>query len=113
MSDRYLFIPITKTAISDDKSKTAKPVGSQYYIPTYYPNITVTEQDTYIITKGTDRLDLIANDFYGDSTLWWIISAANNNITRGLLFPVPGTQLRIPLNIGAILAEFNDFNQAR
>jgi nucleoid-associated protein YgaU len=109
MSDRYLFIPITKTAISDDKSKTAKPVGTQYYIPTYYPNITVTEQDTYIITKGTDRLDLIANDFYGDSTLWWVLAMAND-LPGDSIFVGDGIQLRIPANLSLALAEFNRVN---
>jgi len=109
MSDRYLFIPITKTAISDDKSKTAKPVGTQYYIPTYYPNITVTEQDTYIITKGTDRLDLIANDFYGDSTLWWVLAMAND-LPGDSIFIGDGVQLRIPANLSLALAEFNRVN---
>jgi nucleoid-associated protein YgaU len=109
MSDRYLFIPITKTSISDDKSKTAKPVGTQYYIPTYYPNITVTEQDTYIITKGTDRLDLIANDFYGDSTLWWVLAMAND-LPGDSIFIGDGVQLRIPANLSLALAEFNRVN---
>jgi len=109
MSDRYLFIPITKTAIGDDKSKTAKPVGTQYYIPTYYPNITVTEQDTYIITKGTDRLDLIANDFYGDSTLWWVLAMAND-LPGDSIFIGDGVQLRIPANLSLALAEFNRVN---
>jgi hypothetical protein len=87
--------------------------GKPYYKGKFYPNIPVSETDLYIITTSGDRLDSLANSYYRDSTLWWVIAAANNNITQGLLFPVPGTQLRIPLNIGAILAEFNDFNQAR
>jgi hypothetical protein len=109
MSDRYLIIPIEKTTISDDKSKSARPVGTQYYLPTYYPNITVTEQDSYIITKGTDRLDLIAQDFYGDSTYWWIIAAANN-LEGDSLFPGEGSQIRIPSNISLALAEYNQEN---
>ena len=111
MSDRYLVIPVEKTTISDDKSKSARPVGTQYYRPTYYPNITVTEQDSYIITKGTDRLDLIAQDFYGDSTYWWIIAAANN-LEGDTLFPGEGAQIRIPSNISLALAEYNQENSS-
>ena len=109
MSDRYLFIPTTRIAISDAKSKSSRPVGTEYYIPTYYPNITVTPEDTYIITKGVDRLDLIAYDFYGDSTLWWVIASANN-LEGDSLFIAGGTQIRSPANIDLALAEYNREN---
>ena len=55
------------------------------------------DDDIYIITQETDRLDLLANEFYGDSTLWWIIAQANNlnAVNIGL---DAGVQLRIPKN---------------
>jgi len=55
------------------------------------------DDDIYIITQETDRLDLLAHQFYGDSTLWWIIANANNlnGINIGL---DAGMQLRIPKN---------------
>lgn len=55
------------------------------------------DDDIYIITQETDRLDLLAHEFYGDSTLWWIIANANNlnGINIGL---DAGIQLRIPKN---------------
>ena len=109
MSDRYLFIPIEKTLISDDKSPSARPAGTQYYRPTYYPNVTVTSQDNYIVTKITDRLDLIANDFYGDSTLWWV-SAMANNLSGDSLYPGEGVQIRVPANLSLVLAEYNRDN---
>jgi hypothetical protein len=109
MSDRYLFIPIERKTLSYDKSPSAKPVGTQYYRPTYYPNITVTPQDNYIITKTTDRLDLIAFDFYGDSTLWWILAMANN-LPGDSLYPGKGVQIRIPANLSLVLAEYNRDN---
>jgi len=109
MSDRYLFIPIKKTALSNDKSPSSRPVGTQFYSPTYYPDITVTEQDNYIITKNTDRLDLIASDFYGDSTLWWVLAMANN-LQGDSLYPGEGIQIRIPANISLVLEEYNQDN---
>ena len=109
MSDRYLFIPIEKTLISDDKSPSARPAGTQYYRPTYYPNVTVTSQDNYIVTKITDHLDLIANDFYGDSTLWWVIAMANN-LSGDSLYPGEGVQIRVPANLSLVLAEYNRDN---
>lgn len=84
-----------------------------YYKGRFYPNIPVSGYDMYVVTTIGDRLDSLANSYYRDPTLWWIISVANNNITKGMLNPVPGTQLRIPMNIGDILAQYNDFNNAR
>lgn len=84
-----------------------------YYKNVLYPNVPLSESDVYIITTVGDRLDSLAYSYYQDSTLWWVISMANNNITRGTLYPVPGTQLRIPTDINAVLEQFNRFNQIR
>jgi len=85
--------------------------GIPYYKGNIYPTIPLSENDVYIITTVGDRLDSLANDYYNDSNLWKIISVANNNITRGSLFPVPGTQLRIPLDINNILKKIEEFNK--
>jgi len=87
--------------------------GVPYYQGKLYPNIPLSNNDFYIITSVGDRLDNLAYNYYGDSSLWRIISAANNNVTRGSLFPQPGTQLRIPTDLNAVLKLFNDFNSAR
>jgi hypothetical protein len=87
--------------------------GKPYYKAKVYPNIPLSENDIYVITTIGDRLDSLAYTYYQDSSLWWVISVANNNITKGSLFPVPGTQLRIPLNVGAILELCDKFNKAR
>ena len=97
----------------DNATKLKTDTGKPYYKSKVYPNIPLSSTDIYVITTSGDRLDSLAYSYYRDPTLWWIISVANNNITRGLSSPVPGTQLRIPLNISAILAQFNEFNQAR
>ena len=87
--------------------------GQPYFKQRFYPNIPLSENDVYIITTVGDRLDSLANSYYNDSTLWWIIAAANNNATKGALYPTPGTQLRIPTNLNAVLSLFNQFNKAR
>jgi nucleoid-associated protein YgaU len=87
--------------------------GKSYLKGKFYPNIPLSESDNYVITTIGDRLDLLAYQYYRDSTLWWVISMANNNITKGLLYPEPGTQLRIPINISSVIREFNTFNNAR
>ena len=87
--------------------------GKPYYKGKVYPNIPLSETDVYIITNIGDRLDSLAYSYYNDVNLWWIISAANNNITKGSMFPVPGTQLRIPTNLNSVLQLFDKFNKAR
>jgi nucleoid-associated protein YgaU len=87
--------------------------GQPYFKQKFYPNIPLSENDVYVITTIGDRLDSLANSYYNDSTLWWVIAAANNNATKGALYPTPGTQLRIPTNLNAVLSLFNQFNKAR
>ena len=96
-----------------DKILLKTTQGKQYVKGKFYPNIPLSESDLYVITVSGDRLDYMAYTYYRDSELWWIISVANNNVTKGLLFPVPGTQLRIPQNINSILNQYNKFNKAR
>ena len=87
--------------------------GKRYYKQKYYPNIPLSETDDYVVTTIGDRLDSLAYSYYRDSTLWWIISVANNNITKGSLFPEPGTQLRIPTNINSVISLYNQYNITR
>jgi len=84
--------------------------GKRYYKAKMYPSIPFSEDDVYVITTIGDRLDLLAYSYYNRVDLWWIISIANNNVTKGSLFPIPGTQLRIPLNVSEIIQSFNDEN---
>jgi nucleoid-associated protein YgaU len=58
------------------------------------PNV-VGVSDTYIQTITIERLDTLADRFYGDSTLWWVIAAANG-IGKGTLRVPRGIKLRIP-----------------
>jgi hypothetical protein len=49
---------------------------------------------TYV-TKENERLDILAGQYYGDGTLWWIIAAGSN---IGWCLQVPSnTKLNIPL----------------
>jgi hypothetical protein len=87
--------------------------GKQYYQSVIYPSIPLDASDIYVITTVGDRLDHLAYQYYKDSELYWIISIANNNVTRGSLFPQPGTQLRIPTDINTILTLYNEINNSR
>jgi hypothetical protein len=74
---------------------------------TILPSI-ISTNDFYIETKGIERLDKLANEFYGDVTMWWVIATANN-LGRGSYVIPPGTKLRIPdiENINDILTKIN------
>ena len=93
--------------------ETTPITDRQYYKQKYYPNIPLSSTDDYVITTIGDRLDTLAYSYYRDSTLWWVISMANNNITKGTLFPEPGTQLRIPTNLNAVISLYTQYNITR
>ena len=56
---------------------------------------------TRLLQEG-ERLENIAAKKYGSSSMWWVIAAASG-IGWGLQCP-PGTILRIPKNMAAIIA---------
>jgi hypothetical protein len=56
------------------------------------------------------RFDLLALQYYSDSTLWWVISIANTNLTQGSYYIPEGSQIRIPANISRIMAQYNALN---
>lgn len=86
--------------------------GSQYYLNNLYPDVEYTENDNYVITTLGDRLDLLANNFYGDPSLWWIISSANA-LPGDSLYPPIGIQLRIPTDIRSALESYKTINIIR
>ena len=88
------------------------PTLKNYYKYIKYPEIPVDINDVYIITKGGDRLDLMANDYYGDPDLWWVIVKANpNKIQRDSFFIKSGIQIRIPSDLEEILRVFEQNNK--
>lgn len=94
MENRYEFNS-TKTTID----------GRTVFKPVIPPNIPLRDDDIYVATETGDRLDTLANQFYGNSSLWWIIASANN--LHGAFFAVPdGTVLRIPQNYIQIYSRF-------
>tara|TARA_Y100000592_G_C5339496_1_gene253523 strand:- start:85 stop:378 length:294 start_codon:yes stop_codon:yes gene_type:complete len=66
------------------------------YESTIYKEVPESNNDIYVITQSGDRLDNLANQFYGDSTLWWFIGHVNNVTTMNL---EPGKRLRISFDI--------------
>lgn len=90
--------------------KTRKTISGKIgYLPTTYPSVALSNEDYYIIAREQDRMDLLANDFYGDPTLWWVIAMAND-LDRDSVFPPLGFQLRIPNNPNDAISEFEILN---
>ena len=98
--NRYQNIPIIKLV-----------TGKQIYATSRYPEIPLSENDIYVYTTQGDRYDLLALNFYGDSSLWWIITTANPNIDLMTLVIPEGVQIRIPGNFTQVISEFSLINQ--
>ena len=75
-----------------------------------YPPIPRDVNDIYVLTTIGDRLDLLANKYYGSVGHWWVIAQANEIGKGSLTLPV-GIQLRIPTNVNAIITKFEELNQ--
>tara|TARA_R110001592_G_scaffold266709_1_gene532443 strand:- start:4798 stop:5106 length:309 start_codon:yes stop_codon:yes gene_type:complete len=94
------------------KKKNDVVKNIRYFKGIRYPNIPISVNDIYIISKTTDRLDLLAFDYYKDVNAWWIISRANpDKIRRDSLFLDPGFQIRIPMDIRSIYDEYDKLNK--
>jgi nucleoid-associated protein YgaU len=66
-----------------------------------YPDFK-TNEDTKILSQEGDRLDLLAKEFYGDESLWFVIAKAND-LGKGSLNVPAGRIIRIPFyqeNVG-------------
>ena len=69
--------------------------GRQYRSRVEYTKFPLKESDIYYVTVSGDRLDLLAQRYYGSVGKWWIISEANS--LEVLSYDLkPGLQLRIP-----------------
>jgi len=105
--NRYKNTPVIKT---DNKPN---------YQTTRYPEVPLNDNDTYVYSTQGDRFDVLANQYYGDQSLWWIISIANT-ATAGTSLPsdlpqdsliIPeGMQIRIPANYVDVINGFKNIN---
>lgn len=82
--------------------------GKRVFRTTRYPKIPIGFNDIYIVASETDYLDSLADKYYQDSTLWWVIAQANG-IKASLKAPT-GVQIRIPQDIDNILLAFKREN---
>lgn len=102
MDYRYQNINILKRDIT----------GERYYSNNVYPDIELSPEDSYVIAVLGDRLDLLALDFYGDVSFWWVIASANS-LQGDSLYLEPGAQIRIPANLSGIISNYKIINVSR
>ena len=81
----------------------------RYYKPRIIPNIPIKDTDIFVYPIYGDRYDTMAQRYYEDSNLWWIIVKAND-ISDGKIAPDPLKKLRIPTEIDDILQSINQVN---
>lgn len=93
-----------------DIPELISPSGKPYRKNVIYPEIPPNAKDYYVIATAGDRYDTLAQQFYNDYSLWWVIAAANNS-ERASLVVEPGVQLRIPTDIENIISNFNSTNR--
>jgi len=102
MDYRYQNINITKQPST----------GERYYVNNVYPDIPLSGEDSYVITVLGDRIDLLAFDFYGDTSFWWVIASANA-LPGDSLYLEPGAQIRIPANLSGVISDYKIVNVTR
>ena len=98
MPNRYQHIPVEKIN------------GKRIYQTVRYPEIPLHENDIYVYTTQGDRFDILAQQYYGDQSYWWVISIANASLLQNSLVVPEGIQIRIPFNLEGILASYNQLN---
>ena len=81
----------------------------RYYKPRIVPNIPRKDTDIFIFPLYGDRFDTLAQRYYDNSNLWWIIAKANE-IGNGKIAPSPEEKLRIPTEIDEILESIDNSN---
>ncbi len=97
--NRYQNIPKTKID------------GKLVYVTSRYPEVPITSDDIYVYTVQGDRFDVLALQYYQDSSLWWIISIANaDKLPQNSLVIPEGMQIRIPAFYAGIINTFNRIN---
>lgn len=93
-------------------NRLSTDTGRKYVSNPIYPTVPLSADDFYVITTVGDRYDTLADKFYNDSSLWWVIASANNS-EKGSLIVEPGVQIRIPVDKDIAISLFNEINSNR
>ena len=91
---RYTYVPIIK-----GRSRIATSINANKI---FHATVSRALSFSTVILKENQRLDHISGAVYGESSMWWVIAAASG-VGWGLQIP-PGTILRVPLDINAVIS---------
>jgi len=81
------------------------------YTTSRYPEIPITSDDIYVYSVQGDRFDVLALQYYKNSSLWWVISIANTDqLPQNSLVIPEGLQIRIPAFYAGVVSAFNTIN---
>ena len=90
---------------------TDKIDGKIVYKTSHYPEIPLSQDDIYVYATRGDRFDILSQQYYQDSSLWWVISIANaDKINQDSLLIPEGIQIRIPSSYADVVRNFNSQN---
>jgi len=69
--------------------------GIEFWCRPEIPNIPTSVNDIIHYVEESDRIDLLANKYYKNPRLWWVIAHVNNfiNLPEDL---IAGQRIRIP-----------------
>jgi phage tail protein X len=93
--------------------------GNLAYVTSRYPEVPLSSNDIYVYTTQGDRFDTLAQQFYKNSSLWWVISIANtavagtdlpSDLPQNTLVIPEGIQIRIPSTYANVVKSFNAIN---
>tara|TARA_B100000902_G_scaffold372506_1_gene399577 strand:+ start:624 stop:902 length:279 start_codon:yes stop_codon:yes gene_type:complete len=88
-----------KTSRGTSKDLQKKYKSKQVIETSYYTVPPLDVDDKYFITQYGDRLDLLAQEFYGNRRYWWFIALVNNLTTVNI---DPGIKIRIPKKVSYV-----------
>ena len=81
------------------------------YRTSRYPEVLLSPNDIYVYTTQGDRFDTLAQQYYNNSSLWWVISIANTDKVNQSTIVIPeGLQIRIPATYANVIQDFNIIN---
>ena len=72
------------------------PNGRQVYRSARPKNMMPSDADLRVVANEKDRLDIIANNVYGDANEWWRLAAINGRF-KGSLHTLPNKEIIVPL----------------
>ena len=85
----------------------------RHYLTPKWPKLTAQVRNRFVRQQHTwalgDRYYKLANQYYGDPKLWWVIAWYNEKLTEGHV--KAGMTLYIPTPIEDVLSYFNIFSK--